>query len=101
MKNFSQLNIKTSTQASLQGEKININQVIDREIVVHKYNLKPSKFPKDNYDKCLHIQIEYKGQPRVLFSTSRYLIDQIEQAKDLLPFKTTIVERQDKSLLFT
>jgi len=100
MQNFSQLNIKTNAQASLIGEKININQIIDREIVVHKYNLKPSKFPKENYDKCLHVQIEFKGQPRVLFSTSRYLIDQIEQAKDLLPFKTTIVE-QDRKLLFT
>ncbi len=101
MNTFKQLNIKPKIVNAFVGEKISINKILDREIIVHHYNVVPSKFPKDNsYDRCMHLQIELKGTKHVVFTSSLYLLDQIEQAKSSLPFTTTIVE-ENKRLLFT
>lgn len=88
---FSELGIKTST-ASMEGEKINIHKLLNREIKVLNYKIEPSKFKDKGFDKCLHLQIEVGNEKRVVFTGSRILLEAIEQVpKDKFPFSTTIV----------
>jgi hypothetical protein len=99
MKPFSQLNIKPRNVCTFVGDKIHIDKVIGKEIIAHHYEIKQSKFPTETNDKCLYIQIELKGEKRVIFTTSKYLMDLCEQAKDHFPFTTTIV-KEEMTLLF-
>ena len=59
-----------------------------------------SKFEKGN-GKCLHLQIKYNDKQHVVFTGSGNLMEQIEQVpKDKFPFET-IIEEDDKRLMFT
>lgn len=99
MKNFKDLNIEASS-ASLTGEKIKIDRVLNKPIVVHGYQLKDSKFEKGN-GKCLHIQIEMNGEKRVVFTGSGVLMETIQKVPvDSFPFSATIVKDNDR-FLFT
>lgn len=99
MKSFSQLNIKPKHVSNFIGDKIHIDKVLGKEIIVHHHEIKLSKFPKDNNDKCMYLQIEIKGDKRVIFTTSKYLMDLCEQAKEHFPFTTTII-KEEMTLLF-
>jgi hypothetical protein len=88
---FSDLGIKTVTSHFI-GDKIKISKVLNREIKVLDYTVKPSNF-KGN---CLQIQIELNGTKHVVFTGSTILIDTIEKIpKSAFPFLTTIVEESE------
>jgi hypothetical protein len=104
MKEFSSLNIKPQTTA-LKGDKISIDKVINKEIIVHRFQIRDSKFKDNekikNNDKCLYIEIFHKDDYHVVFTGSGVLMDQIQQVKDSdFPFKTTIT-KEDKRYQFT
>lgn len=91
-KNFKDFNIIPEKQG-LIGKKIPIRFVLDKEIVVEKFRIKDSKYSEKNNEKCLHLQIIFKDERRVIFTGSGVLMDQILKInEDCLPFKTTIVE---------
>ncbi len=82
------------------GEKIKIEKILNREIVVHDWKIEDSKYV-DKGDKCLYLQIEFAGEKRVLFSGSKVLMDMIAQVPiEKFPFSTTIV-KQDEHLEFS
>lgn len=91
---FSELGVKAKT---LSGDKINISEIFDKEIIVKDYRVVESNYNKKNEDKmCLHLQIEFEGKTRVLFPGSEVLIDQIEKVpKEAFPFKTTIIKEMN------
>lgn len=95
MKDFKDLGVKPAQQI-MQGEKIKIDRVLNKEIIVHYYEIKPSKFDRGN-GKCLYIQIEIDSVKRVLFTGSGVLMETIEKIpKDAFPFKTTIIKDNDR-----
>jgi hypothetical protein len=97
---FKDFNITTSSSA-FTGKKIDIETIKEEEIHVLNYKIEQSKYPKENNDKCVHIQIEYEGNKRVFFTSSMVLMNQLEQVpKEKFPFKT-VIKKQDKSLVFT
>lgn len=97
MKTFKDLGIKVETKA-FTGEKISIDKIINREIIVHGYKIEKSKINSKN---CLHIQIELSSELRLLFTGSIILEEQLKQIhSDAFPFKATIV-KTDKRLEFT
>lgn len=97
MKNFSELGIKPSVPA-LTGDKIKIDRIVDKEIVVHSYKVEQSKY---NESKCLFLQIELKDEKRVVFTGSANLIDMIQKVpRESFPFVTTI-RKDDKRYDFT
>ncbi len=74
------------------GQKIDIVQVYNIEIIIHDYKIEPSK--KKNDTNCLTLQIETGGVKRVIFSGSTILQQMIKEVpRDKFPFKTTIVKR--------
>lgn len=86
----------TSSRAAFTGDKIKIDRILNREIVVVAYKIETSKYEKGN-GKCLHLQIEIGQTKHVVFTGSTGLMDQIEKVpRDKLPFKTTIVRENER-----
>jgi hypothetical protein len=86
MKAFSELGVKSK---NLTGDKIEIVDIIDKEITVLDYRVKDSKYSRDGM--CLTLQIQYNGETRVIFSGSGVLLEDIEKLpKEAFPFTTTI-----------
>ncbi|MBL7902924.1 MAG: reverse transcriptase [Bacteroidia bacterium] len=95
MKNFKDLGVKPNLPA-MQGDKIKVDRILNREITVHSFQIKESKFDRGN-GKCLYMQIEVDQQKRVLFTGSGVLMDTIQQIPvDSFPFITTIVKENDR-----
>lgn len=92
MKKFSDFNIKPKSNRFV-GDKIKMLKALNQEIVIHNFKLNDSKFKNSNSEKCLHLQIELKGEKLVLFTGSKVLAETIQQVpKENLPFITTITK---------
>lgn len=92
MRKFNELGIKPPSD-HLVGDKIKINKILNKDIVVCNYRLEESKFSKNKSGKCLYIQIEVDSEKRVLFTGSDVLIAMIQQvSEENLPFSCQIVK---------
>ncbi len=98
MVKFSELGIQYEKKGFV-GDKLKIDRILNRPIVVHKYEIKDS-IKKDN-SKCLYLQINVNGSDHVLFTGSKSLIEMIQKVPNAsFPFETTIV-KDDNILKFT
>lgn len=102
MKQFRELGLEKNTDKYL-GEKISIDRVLNVKIIIHKYKIAPSilKNAKPG-EMCLHLQISFNGEKRVIFTGARELMRLLSNTnndKDF-PFETTIV-KIDRSFDFT
>lgn len=96
MNAFKDFNI-TSSQKAFTGDKIKIDRILNREIVVIDYKIENSKFEKKGSGKCLTLQIQVGQTKHVVFTGSSGLMEQIEKVpKDKLPFITTIVKENER-----
>lgn len=90
MKSFKDFNIKVTTIAFI-GDKIQMDRIINREITVTDFRIEDSI--KKQGTKFLTMQIKVNDVSHVIFTGSRYLMDQINQVpKSEFPFTTTIVK---------
>lgn len=100
MTRFSDLGISIKTKG-FEGDKIQIHKILNKEVKVLAYEIKPSKFTEKGNGKCLYVQLEDNNGKRVLFTGSVTLMDLIEQVpKHSFPFTTTIVMEGER-LIFT
>lgn len=98
MNQFKDFNIQAKLN-SFTGDKIKIEKVLNREIKILDFKIEDSKVKPGT--KLLTLQIEKSSENHVIFSGSKYLIQQIEQVdKDKFPFTTTIV-KESEHLKFT
>jgi hypothetical protein len=94
MKKFSDMAIPISNR--LIGDKMKINKILNREIIVHSFRIENSKYSKNKSGKCLFLQIEFEQVKYVVFTGSDVLLDQIQLVKDDdFPFITTIIKNQE------
>lgn len=96
MHNFKDLGIKPA-EGNIRGLKIKVKELLGKEIIVYdKFKLINSKY--GNNKKCLHMQIQYEGNFRMVFTTAHALIDVVLQAKEKngFPFKTVIKRQNDR-----
>jgi len=99
MKSFSDLGIGKDL---LSGKKIEIQQVLNREIAVKAFSIDKSKFPAEGNGLRLTIQIIIDEVERVIFTGSTVLQDQIKQVTDGdFPFRTTIIPLSPRGFKFT
>ena len=99
MKAFNELNIDRPTMGGLQGDKIKIERLLNRKIVVEKFTIGPSK--QYQGQEYLSIQLLLGEQRHVVFTGSKGLIQQIKQVPETdFPFQTTIIN-EDRVLMFT
>ena len=91
IKNFQDLGIEPEIKHFL-GAKLKVSKVLNKEIKVIDYEIKPSNYKGE----CLHMQIEIGTQKHVFFTGSSVLINTIKRiTKSNLPFMTTIVEENE------
>lgn len=97
MKSFSQFNIQT-TSKGFDGDKIKMSKILNREIIVHHFKIEDSKvFKEKGSGKCLHLQISFKNEKHIVFTSSSGLIEMIQKVPENgFPFSTTIVEENDR-----
>ncbi len=89
-KKFADLGIQT-THKKLIGDKIRLGKILNTEIVVHYFVIKPSKYPEKGSDFCLWIQISIEGKKYVAFSIAKALMETIQRVPvDAFPFVTKI-----------
>jgi hypothetical protein len=102
MRNFAEFDIKPETK-SLIGKSISVNEVFDREIIVHHYKVTESKYKGKNSEHCLNIQIELDGKLRVIFTGSKNLLQTLNKVPEDVgfPFKAKIVKREGGRFEFT
>lgn len=86
MKSFSEI----SDEKILDGDKIKIDDLLNREIEVCAFRITDSRFPKNKSGKCLTLQIKENNTKRVVFTGSDVLIDQINKYGNHIPFTTTL-----------
>lgn len=80
------------SKSEFVGNKIRIDEVLNQQIVVSGYRITDSKF---DTDLCLILQIEFRGEPRVILTGSHTLISQImvfEKSGGVVPFTATITK---------
>lgn len=92
---FKEFGIKASSK-NFEGDKIKIDRIINKEIIVEAFKIEDSKYDKGN-GKCLHLQIWVDNAKRVVFTGSATLMEMIDKVPaDKFPFKTTIVKESDR-----
>ena len=95
MKRFSDF----AEEQTLDGDKVKLDDVLNKEIVVTGYVVTKSKY-KSSGDMCLKLQFEVDSARYILFTGSNVIINQIERYHDEIPFITTI-KKVDKFYTFS
>lgn len=94
---FTDLKINKGQSSAFQGEKISIHALFDREITIHAYRISPARFNTERTDKYLQMQISIDDQKRVVFTTSKVMMDIIEQIPSQdFPFVTTLIKKDQR-----
>jgi hypothetical protein len=95
MNTFKDFNIAPKIQA-FQGDKIKIERILNKQILVEDFKIDISKYGKGN-GKVLTLQLTLDREKRVLFTGSVTLMDMIEQvSKENFPFTTTIIKENER-----
>jgi hypothetical protein len=77
----------------LDGEKTNIEAIVNIEVEIIGYRIKPSKYPgKNKSGQCLFLQMRIPGEDktRIVFTGSDVLISQMKEYGHEVPFWATI-----------
>ena len=83
----------TSISPIMDGKKMSLDEILDKEIVVLRYKIKKTKFSEAKNPDCLTVQFSYPENEAIhyiFFSGSSVLMQQLEKYKDKLPFVATI-----------
>jgi hypothetical protein len=94
MKSFKEFGIVPSPTSLFIGDKIKIDKILNREIIIHGFKLSDS-IKREN-SQCLSLQIEIGGEKRVIFTGAKFLIEAIKQIPENgFPFTTTITKENE------
>lgn len=86
-----------SKNKGFEGDKIRMDKILNRQIVVENFKIDESKFKDKGSGKLLTIQIIIDNTKRIVFTGSLNLMDMIQQVpNDKFPFMTTIVKENDQ-----
>jgi hypothetical protein len=83
----------TTVSPIMDGKKIALDEVLDKEISILRYRIKKTKFSEAKNPDCLTVQFAYPDNENahfVFFSGSSVLMQQLEKYKDKIPFQATI-----------
>jgi len=83
----------TSVTPIIDGKKVPLDEILDKEIIVLKYRIKKSKFSEAKNPDCLTVQFAYPDNEAVhfvFFSGSSVLMQQLTKYEDKIPFSAVI-----------
>lgn len=97
MNKFSDLGITAESKA-FTGDKIKIERVLNREIVIHEFKIEPSKLDGNKGNGfCLYLQISIGDIKYLIMTGSGYLQEMIKKVpQDKFPITTTIVKDNER-----
>ncbi len=87
---YSRFSQFSEEEQALEGEKVHLDTVLDKEILITNFRTSKSKFNERDY---ITIQFNDGGKLFVVFTGSEVLTNQLKKYKDKLPFYTTIVKK--------
>ena len=77
----------STEDAVLDGAKVPIDSVLNKEILITGFRLGSSKYQEGKY---ITIQFEVSGDRLIMFTGSQVVADQIQRYQDHIPFMTTV-----------
>jgi hypothetical protein len=99
MNDFKDFGIVPESKA-FEGDKIKIDRILNKEIVVYGFKIGKSKFEKGNGD-LLTLQIHVDNSKRILFTGSSSLMEMVKKVPEgKFPFNTTIIKENER-FIFT
>lgn len=78
--------------AALEGSKMRINDILEKEILITAYQVGESRFGHDGNCNYLKLQFELDGDKHILFTGSGVLLRQCEKYADRMPFLAKITK---------
>lgn len=94
MNTLQKLGIKTQA-SSLVGKRVDMDEVFDNNIIIHKYEVRDSKYPRKPGEKCMWLQIEMEGTMKVCFTTSVVLMNTLKLVEEAsFPILTRIIKNK-------
>jgi len=87
---YSRFSQFSEEEQALEGEKVHLDTVLDKEILITNFRISKSKFNERDY---ITIQFNNGGKVFVVFTGSEVLTNQLKKYRDKLPFYTTIVKK--------
>ncbi len=84
--------------SSFVGDKKKIEDILDQNILIIDFKIKPSKQRQNTFYTTIQFQID--NIKYIIFTGSKVLTDQLEKYKDKLPFNT-IIKKIDKYYTFS
>ena len=98
MNNFSDFGIESEVKKRFIGDKIKVERILNKQVIVLDYKIEPSKYQGE----CLYMQFQIGDTKRISFTSGKTLIEKIQKVKpEQFPFKTIIVQLEDDSFDFT
>lgn len=93
----------TAAVQILDGKKMTLDDILNKEIIVLRYKIKKTKYADAKNPDCLTVQFAWPGNEAehfVFFSGSSVLMEQLEKYKDKLPF-TAVIKKVGKYFTFS
>jgi hypothetical protein len=93
----------TTAVPIMDGRKVSLDDILNKEIVVLRYKIKKSKFTDAKNPECLTVQFAYpekEAEHFVFFSGSAVLMEQLEKYNEKLPF-TAVIKKIGKYFTFS
>jgi len=84
----------------IEGDKVKIDSILNKEILVTAYKVKKSKYEKSNSGQCVTVQFKIDSTIKIFFTGSCVLLDQLEKYGHEMPFLTT-VKKVDRYYTFS
>lgn len=101
MKKFGSLEIEPPKKM-FNGDKISIYDVLNKEVIVHRFRIGPSKYQDKGNGIRMDLQLEIDNVERLLMTGSNIMMEQIKLVQDEdFPFTTTIIKLNPKGFSFT
>jgi hypothetical protein len=92
-----------SVSPVMDGKKTPLNDILGKEIIVHRYRVKNTKYSDAKNPECLTVQFTFPEAPeelKIFFSGSSVLTRQLEQYKEKIPF-SSVIKRVGKYFTFS
>ena len=88
-------------EQALEGDKVKIESILNKEIILTRYKIRDSKY-SDNNKMCVAVQFYEPDNPekRIFFTGSGVIQDLLVKYNDNLPFKT-VIKKIDRYFTFT
>lgn len=75
----------------LEGEKIKMNDLLEKEVIIYAFKTIPDQFHPDG--TVTLIQLDMNGKRYVTFTRSGVLLKQLDSVRQQLPLRGQIVRR--------